>query len=292
MPNIRTIRNRIRSGSNTAKVTRAMEMIAASKMRRAQQRLLAGRPYSETIAGVMKNLAGQTLDDDSDFHPLMARREVKRIGIIHITPDRGLCGGLNANVNRSLGTFVLENSVPVSVVAAGRKGRDFSVRNSLDVRAVFIDMGDAPSLLDTIPIAKSAIEDYTNGYVDEVYVSYSRFVSTVVQRPVIEKILPIDARDLEGEADQAATGGDYIYEPSPIDVLALLLPRFVEMQVYHAILESIGSEQSARMVAMSGATDSASEMIQDLTLLMNKVRQASITTELLDIVGGVAALEG
>ena len=166
------------------------------------------------------------------------------------------------------------------------------MRNSLDVRAVFIDMGDAPSLLDTIPIAKSAIEDYTNGYVDEVYVSYSRFVSTVVQRPVIEKILPIDARDLEGEADQAATGGDYIYEPSPIDVLALLLPRFVEMQVYHAILESIGSEQSARMVAMSGATDSASEMIQDLTLLMNKVRQASITTELLDIVGGVAALEG
>ena len=287
MPNIRTIRSRIRSVQNTAKVTRAMEMIAASKMRRSQQRLLAGRPYSETILEVIGHLASQISDTSEGSNPLMSRREVKRIEVIHITPDRGLCGGLNSNLNRVFGRFVIEHDTPVSVVSVGRKGRDFSTRSGLDIRAVFVDIGDSPSLVYTLGIPRVAIEDYQNGYVDEVYISYGRFVSTVIQQPTIQKLLPVAPAQVE-----SGSNSGYIYEPSSTEVLNSLLPRFVEMQIYHAILESIGSEQSARMVAMSSATDSANEMIQDLTLLMNKVRQASITTELLDIVGGVAALEG
>ena len=287
MANIRVIRRRIRSVQNTAKVTRAMEMIAASKMRRSQQRLLAGRPYAETMMEVLGHLAAQIGDIGDVAHPLLSRREVQRVAIVHITPDRGLCGGLNSNLNRAAGRFILDQSVPVSVIPVGKKARDFAVRTNLNVRAVFTDLGDRPALLDTLPISRLAIEDYESGYVDEVYISYARFVSTVVQRPVIQKLLPVDAAQLE-----PSLVAGYIYEPNSLQVMGSLLPRFVEMQIYHALLESIGSEQSARMVAMRNATDSANEMIRDLTLLMNKVRQESITTELLDIVGGVAALEG
>lgn len=287
MANIRTIRSRIRSVQNTAKVTRAMEMIAASKMRRSQQRLLASRPYSEAITELVSHLASQIGGIEDESHPLMQRRDVNNVQVVHITPDRGLCGGLNANLNRSLGRFALQQQAGVSVISVGRKGRDFSTRSKFDMKASFIDMGDVPSLLDTLEISGLAIEDYKNGIVDEVYISYSQFISTTIQRPTIIKILPVEAVNSENEVV-----GDYIYEPNASEVLGSLLPRFVQMQVFHAILESIGSEQSSRMVAMSSATDSANEMIQDLTLLMNKVRQASITTELLDIVGGVAALEG
>ncbi|MBI4282315.1 MAG: ATP synthase F1 subunit gamma [Chloroflexi bacterium] len=287
MANIRVIRRRIRSVQNTAKVTRAMEMIAASKMRRSQQRLLAGRPYSEMMLEVLGHLAAQMGDAGDDVHPLLRRREVKRVEVIHITPDRGLCGGLNSNLNRVAGRFMLDRDVPVSVIPVGRKGRDFMVRTGREVRAVFVDMGDRPSLMDTLPISHLVIDDYESGYADEVYVGYSRFFSTVVQRPVMQKLLPIEPAHLESNLR-----GGYIYEPSSIQVLGSLLPRFVEMQIYHAMLESIGSEQSARMVAMRNATDSANDMIQSLTLLMNKVRQESITKELLDIVGGAVALEG
>ena len=287
MPNIRTIRRRIRSVQNTAKVTRAMEMIAASKMRRAQQRLLAGRPYANTMREVLAHLSAQTQDSGDDTHPLLQRREVERIEIIHLTPDRGLCGGLNSNLNRAAGRFILDKAKPVSVITVGRKGRDFMVRASRDVRAVFTDLGDRPTLLDTLAISHLAMEDYESGYADEVYIVYPDYVSTTVQRPNIQKLLPIESATVE---PQVATG--YIYEPGTDVVLGSLLPRFVEMQIYHAILEAIGSEQSARMVAMRNATDAANEMIQDLTLLMNKVRQETITKELLDIVGGAAALEG
>ena len=287
MPNIRVIKRRIRSVQNTAKVTRAMEMIAASKMRRSQQRLLAGRPYSDTMLQVLGHLAAQIGDAGGDVHPLLRRREVKRVEIIHITPDRGLCGGLNSNLNRVVGRFILDRHVPVSVIPVGRKGRDFMVRNGREMRAVFVDLGDRPTLMDILPISHLALEDYESGYADEVYVSYGRFFSTVVQRPIMQKLLPVEPAQLESNLR-----GGYIYEPSSIQVLGSLLPRFVEMQIYHAILESIGSEQSARMVAMRNATDSANDMIQGLTLLMNKVRQESITKELLDIVGGAAALGG
>ena len=287
MPNIREIRRRIRSVQSTAKVTRAMEMIAASKMRRSQQRLLAGRPYSETMTEVLGHLAAQSGDIADSGHPLLRRREVQRVEIIHITPDRGLCGGLNSNLNRAAGRFALDQSVPVSVIPVGRKGRDFMVRSQSEVRAVFVDMGDRPSLMDTLPISRLAIDDYESGYADEVYVSYGRYVSTVVQRPTIQRLLPVEPIQMESHL---ASG--YIYEPNSLDVLTSIVPRFVEMQIYHALLESIGSEQSARMVAMRNATDAANDMIQALTLLMNKVRQETITKDLLDIVGGAVALEG
>jgi len=286
MPNVRVIKRRIRSVQNTAKVTRAMEMIAASKLRRSQQRLLAGRPYAETMLEVMGHLAAQ-IGNTGDVHPLLQRREVKRVEIIHITPDRGLCGGLNANLNRAAGRFMLDQDAPASVIPVGRKGRDFMARTGRDVRAVFVDQGDRPTLMDTLPISRLAIEDYESGYADEIYVSYGHFVTTVVQRPTILKLLPVEPAQLEPNMMSG-----YIYEPDSLQVLGDLLPRFVEMEIYHAMLESIGSEQSARMVAMRNATDSANEMIESLTLLMNKVRQESITTELLDIVGGAAALEG
>ncbi len=287
MANIREIRNRIRSVQNTAKVTRAMEMIAASKMRRSQQRLISGRPYSDTITEIIGHITAQSSDGGGDTHPLMITRDAKKIRVVHVTPDRGLCGGLVGNLNRSLSRFIGTQGLPVDSVVIGRKGRDFASRSNIEIRSSFTDIGDTPSLSDTKEIADIIISDYENGEVDEVYISYSKFISTVVQQPTIKKILPVEAADIEPNSK-----GGYIYEPNPAEILDSLLPKFVQVQIYHSILESIGSEHSARMVAMSSATDSAKEMIQGLILLMNKVRQASITTELLDIVGGVAALEG
>ncbi len=286
MANIRIIRRRIRSVQNSAKITKAMQMIAASKMRRAQQLTLAGRPYSEKMRDVLADLAAQPAEAE-EVHPLLQHREVKRIEIIHITPDRGLCGGLNSNLNRATGRFILEHNVPVSLLTVGRKGRDFMARLGREVRAVFINLGDRPGVADILPIARLAIEDYTSGYVDEVFVTYAEFVTTAIQRPVTLKLLPVEPASLP---PGQAVG--YIYEPHSLEVLGALLPRFVEMQLYHALLESIASEHSARMVAMRAATDNALEMIDSLTLMLNKARQESITRELLDIVGGAAALEG
>lgn len=284
--NVRTLRRRIRSVQNTAKITKAMQMIAASKMRRAQQLSVAGRPYSEKMQAVLANVAAQSTDIE-EANPLLTKREVKRIEVIHVTPDRGLCGGLPSNLNRSLGQFILGNSASVSVVGVGKKGRDFVVRTGNDLRAFFSDMGDRPSLESVLPISHIAIEDYVSGFADEVHVAYGYFASTAIQRPVMHKLLPVEPAELE-----SGQKAGYIYEPRSAALLSELLPRFIEMQIYHAILESVASEQSARMVAMQNATDSAKEMIDALTLVLNKVRQESITKELLDIVGGVAALEG
>ena len=283
MPSVRQIRRRMRSIENTAKVTKAMEMIAASRMRRAQASVLAGRPYSEKIQEVIAHLAAQPSEDGDSVQPLLERRPVNRIEIVLITPDRGLCGGLHSNLNRRAAQFILEHQVPVNIIAVGRKGRDFMVRYGQDVKAIFINLGDRPSVADTTAISRMVIDDYAEGSADEVYISYGEFVSTTVQRPVIERLLPIVPAELRAEERVG-----YIYEPNNLTVLGSLLPRFVEMQVYHALLELIASEQSARMVAMRNATDNASDMVSDLTLLSNKVRQESITNELLDIVGGAA----
>ena len=283
MADIRTIRRRIRGIKNIAKITRAMEMIAASKMRRAQERGLAGRPYSEKIQQVIADLAA--LREVGLQHPLLRQRPVAKIAIVHITPDRGLCGGLNANINRRVASFIVEQSVPVTLITVGRKGRDFMGRYGRDIRAEFTQLGDQPSLLDTLPISHIIIDDYCTGVVDLVYLSYAQFISTMLQRPVLQQLLPVEPAVIP-----RAQNVEYIYEPGPGAVLGELLPRFVEMQVYHAILESIASEQSARMVAMRNATDNANEFIGDLTLLYNKARQESITKELLDIAGGAAAL--
>ena len=283
MANIRKIRTRIRGISNIAKITRAMEMIAASKMRRAQERGLAGRPYSEKIQQVISDLVA--LPEVGLRHPLLQRRPVNNIAIVHITPDRGLCGGLNSNINRRTSSFILEQAAPVSLITVGRKGRDFMVRSGRDVRAEFTQLGDKPKLIDTLPISHIIIEDYSAGSIDLVYLASAQFVSTIFQRPILQQLLPVEPAVIP-----VAQNVEYIYEPRPEAVLGELLPRFVEMQVYHAILEAIASEQSARMVAMRNATDSANELISDLTLEYNKARQESITKELLDISSGAAAL--
>ena len=284
MANIRLIRRRIRGIQSTAKITRAMEMIATSKMRRAQERGLAGRPYAEKIHQVIADLAALP-ETGRALHPLLQIRPVSKIAVVHITPDRGLCGGLHATINRRIASFILEQTVPVTLIIVGRKGLDFMRRHHRDIHAEFTQLGDRPSLLDTLPISRIIIDDYTNGAIDLVYLVYARFISTMVQRPILEQILPVEPAVIP-----TAQNVDYIYEPGPHMVLGELLPRFVEMQVYHAILESIASEQSARMVAMRNATDNANELISDLTLMYNKARQESITKELLDIIGGAAAL--
>ena len=284
MADIRAIRSRIKGVQSIAKITRAMEMIATSKMRRTQERGLAGRPYSEKIRQVIADLASLSQEGEA-VHPLLQRRTVKKIAIVHITPDRGLCGGLIGNINRRANSFIHEQNLPASLICVGRKGVDYMKRSGRDVRAEFTWLGDRPSYLDTLPISRIIIDDYTNGVIDAVYLSYAQFLSVLVQRPVIEPILPAEPED-----STQVSNLDFLYEPDAKSVLSGLLPRFVEMQIYHAILEAIASEQSARMVAMRNATENAGELIDDLTLMYNKARQESITKELLDIIGGVEAM--
>lgn len=284
MANIRIIKRRIKGVRSTAKITRAMEMIAASRMRRAQERGLAGRPYADKIQQVIADLAALT-EAGREPHPLLQRRQIKKIALVHITPDRGMCGGLVSGLNRAIGSYILKQEVPVSVIAVGRKGLDFIRRCDKEVIAEFTHLGDRPSLMDTLPIAHIVIDDYSKGAFDLVYLVYARFVTTMVQHPCVQQLLPVEPASIP-----AVQNVEYIYEPGPEAVLSNLLPRFVEMEVYHAILESIASEQSARMVAMKNATDNATELIDELTLLYNKARQEAITKELLDIAGGVEAL--
>jgi len=280
MPSLRQIRRQIRSVQNIAKVTRAMEMVAATKMRRAQASALATRPYAEHIRYLLGDVAVMARVDEQP-HPFLVERPVRRVEVIHITPERGLCGALPANLNRRLTQFILEAGVPVSVIAVGRKGRDFLVRYRADLRAVFTGLGDRPTLMDVMPIIRLAIDDYLGGHADRVYIHYAHLVSTMVQRPTLYQVLPIP----QGEIPAGHTVG-YLYEPSPREVLEALLPRYVEVQVYSAVLETLASEHSARMVAMRNATENAKEVVRGLTLLANKVRQETITKELLDIVGG------
>jgi F-type H+-transporting ATPase subunit gamma len=280
----RLLRRRIRSIQSTAKITRAMEMIATTKMRRAQEQALAGRPYSDKITQVIADLAAES-GGDTAVHPLLEKRNVNKIAVIHITSDRGLCGGLNANINRLTSRFILEQSVPVTLVTVGRKGRDFMYRQQRDVRAEFTRINDRPSMLETLPISRVIIDDYSTGFVDQVYLSYTRFVTTMVQNPMLELLLPVEPSPIPKTETR-----EFIYEPNPVFVMNELLPRFVEMRIYHAILEAIASEQSARMVAMRSATDNANDVMEELTLILNKARQEMITTELLDISGGVESL--
>ena len=291
MANTREIRRRIRSVENTAKITNAIQLVAASKMRRAQDRALSARPYAEKMQTVLSHLSNVTADPDSS-HPLLERREIGETAVILITPDRGLCGGLIANLERHTGEIVLgsERSGEISMIPVGRKGGDYFQRFGINFRASFQELGDYPGLAETQPISRIAIDDYISGHVDQVLLVYASFVNTVQQVPVTVPILPVEPPASEDGAD----GGEaqYIFEPSPREVLADLLPRYVDLLVYQAVLEAAASEQSARMVAMRNATDAANEMIDELTLVYNKARQEQITSELLDITGGVEALKG
>lgn len=284
MANLRAIRLRIRGVKNIAKITRAMEMIAASKMRRAQERGLAGRPYREKITEVIAALSA--VSGGEAGHPLLVSRPVKKVMVVHITPDRGLSGGLVGNINRATLSFIQERKgTPFNFIVVGKKGLDFMRRAQRDIAAEFTGMGDKPTLQETLPISRIVIDDFKSGAVDEVWVAYSQFVSTMVQKPVLEKLLPVEPAEIEPQHNV-----EYLYEPDAATVLGSLLPSYVEMKIYQLLLESIASEQSARMVAMRNATQNANELTEELTLEYNKARQESITGDLLDIVGGVAAL--
>lgn len=286
MPSPREIRRRIRSVGNISQITRAMEMVSASKMRRAQMRVTQSRPYSERLQGVIADLSALKLDEALAI-PLLEQREIKRAELIVITPDKGLTGPLNSNILRRASRYVLrEAGVPVRVIAVGRKGRDFMIRTHQDVVAEFTNLGDRPSLDDIRPIAQVALADFVSGEVDAVHLIFARFVNTLSQVPEVRQILPI----VQPEGTGAYT--DFIFEPSPAAVLEALLPRFVEIQIYQALLESIASEHSARMVAMRNASQNARDLVSDLTLSLNKARQAQITREVAEIAAGANALGG
>jgi len=261
-----------------------MEMVATAKMRRTQQRALAGRPYTEKISQVIADLAIEPRIKGKIL-PLLEKREVKKIALVHIGTDRGLCGGLNTNLNRLVAEFIFQQKAPVTVITVGRKARTFARIAKLDVRAEFSGISDRATMQETMPISRVVIDDYSKGEVDLIYLAYPDFISTMVQKPTIQTLLPIEPAKLP--PGQVA---EYIYEPDPFSVLKELLPRFVEMEIYHAVLELVASEQSARMVAMRNAGDNAEDLIKDLTLSLNKARQEMITKEICDISGGAEAL--
>ncbi len=283
MVSTQILRQRIRSIEGTSKICKAMEMIATAKMRRAQRQAVVGRPYAEKISQVIADLAVQRRV--GEIHPLLQTREVKKIAVVYMTTDRGLCGGLNANLNRLVASFISRQTVPIILVTVGRKGRASVLRLGQNICAEFAGISDRPTLLETLPISRVVINDYSNGEVDLVYLAYPRFVTTMVQQPTMEVLLPVKPATIP-----RAEAVEYIYEPKPSVVLGELLARYVEMQVYHAILELVASEQSARMVAMRNASDNAEELVEDLTLALNKTRQETITREICDISGGAEVL--
>jgi F-type H+-transporting ATPase subunit gamma len=264
-----------------------MEMVAASKMRRAQLSALAARPYAEKMRQMLSDLQESIQSQRQEApHPLMEERESERVAIVLISTDRGLCGGLNANLNRFTAAFVLEHeNLEVKTVAVGRKARDFIARSGLPAIAEFTNLPDYPSVEDARPLARVVMDEYVSRNVDRVYLVFPLFINTMAQRPEMRQLLPIQIPPRESTFSL-----QYIYEPSPAEVFDDLLPRYVQRQVYEAILEKSASEQSARMVAMRSATEAANEMVDDLTLTYNKVRQETITKELLDIAGGAEAL--
>lgn len=290
MPSLKDIRDRIRSVSNTAKITSAMQLIAASRMQRAQQMVRNGRPYADRMQEVLSHLTMRLTEDDETLDPLLQRRPNNRELMVLLTPDRGLAGALVGNILRAAAVEFTSTDVPIDTVGIGRKGERFVARTGQSLIATF-SVGDRPTLADTLDISGFVIDKYRDGDVDTVKMIYAQFVNTAVQKPVNLQLLPIETAASDSD-DEPMMYLDYIYEPSPAEVLAEIAPRYVETQIYHAILEAQASEHSARMIAMQNATDNANELIDELTLDLNKARQESITGELLDIVGGVAGVQG
>jgi F-type H+-transporting ATPase subunit gamma len=304
MPSTREIRRRIGSAKNVSQITRAMEMVAASRMRRAQQAVVAGRPYANKIAEVIQNLAARVASTQDESVPaLLQQRPIKNVTVILVTADRGLAGALNTNaIRRALRFINDEAGVPASVVAVGKKGRDFMLRFGRPVTAEFTGMSDRPALKDIYPIARVATEEFLSGRADAVYLVYTDFVNTLTQRPTVYRLLPVDVSQIGGDGALPGDNNpeppltnpntDFIFEPSTGAVLEALVPRYIEVRIYQALLEHIASEQSARMVAMRNATENAKEMISELTLANNKLRQANITREIIEVSSGAAALSG
>jgi F-type H+-transporting ATPase subunit gamma len=295
MPGSKEIRNKIKSVQNTRKITKAMEMVAASKMRRAQERMRMARPYGEKI----RNVAAHISHANPEYrHPFLIERDtVKRVGIIVVTADKGLCGGLNTNVLRLVLNRVKEWEAAgedVEACAIGAKGLGFLQRLGMKVVSQVTALGDRPQMEKLVGAVKVMLDGYTADRFDRLEIFYTRFINTMKQEPVMEQLLPLSREHIAVSAESAAatpTGTwDYIYEPDAAVVLNQVLTRYVEALIYQAVAENMASEQSARMVAMKSASDNAGNVIDELTLVYNKSRQASITKELSEIVGGAAAV--
>lgn len=292
MPSTKEIRGKIKSVQNTRKITKAMEMVAASKMRKAQDRMHAARPYGDKIRVICSHLARANVTDYR--HPFLNQNEgAKKVGIILVSTDKGLAGALNTNIQRVLLQRMREWSaegIQVEASALGNKGLGFLQRLGVPVLSQSVQLGDRPSIDRLIGAIAVQIEAYKEGKVDKVYLCYSRFVNAMKQIPVVEQLLPLSDEQLSAEEPQRKFSWDYIYEPDAQTVLDELLRRYVEALIYQAVAENMASEQSARMVAMKAASDNAKKLIDDLQLVYNKTRQAGITKEITEIVGGAAAV--
>ncbi len=294
MPSAREVRLRIRSVKNIAQVTRALQAVSASKVRKAMQAVTNTRPYATKAWQVLTHIAGQPGRDT--LHPLLTSREqVERVLVVLVTGDRGLAGAYNTNIVRFTSQSFDQHPVPVEYITVGRKGRDLMIRRRKEILAEFSNLPAAPSFADVSAIGRLAVDEFLSGRVDEVYLVYTNFVNMVKQIPQVKKLLPLEVGVSTGRVQDfapaaRAAAAAYIYEPGQNEILDEIVPRFTALQVYQAILESLASEHAARMVAMKNATDAATDLAGALTLEYNKARQQSITSEMLDIAGGAEAL--
>jgi F-type H+-transporting ATPase subunit gamma len=292
MPSTKEIRLKIKSVQNTRKITKAMEMVAASKMRKAQERMRQARPYGDKI----RNIAAHLASANPEYrHPFVVKRNALRnVGLIMVSTDKGLCGGLNTNIQRALLQRVKQweaDGVKFQATAIGNKGLGFLQRLNANVVSSVVQLGDKPHMERLIGPVKLQLDAYTEGKVDAVFIAYSRFVNTMKQEPTIEQLLPLSAEMLaQSEAEKRAYAWDYLYEPDAQRVIDELMTRYVETIIYQSLVENMACEQSARMVAMKSASDNAKKLIDELQLIYNKTRQAGITKELSEIVGGAAAV--
>jgi F-type H+-transporting ATPase subunit gamma len=284
MPSLLDIRRRIRSVKNTQQLTKAMKTVSAAKLRRAQERVFSARPYADQLKKVLANLTRRV---EEISHPLLDVRPERRILFIVVTADRGLCGAFNSNITRTAMVFISDHSgQDINVVAVGRKGRDFFRRRLVPIRAEFVNIFSRLDYGNARDIAANAIQAYSDSEVDAVYILYNEFKSVIQQRIVVEKLLPISR--IETETSEPQT--DYIFEQPPQEIFNRMLPRYVEIQIYRALLESAAAEHGARMASMDTASRNAGEMIDQLTLNMNRIRQAAITREIIEVVSGAGAL--
>jgi F-type H+-transporting ATPase subunit gamma len=283
MPSLLDIRRRIRSVKNTQQLTKAMKTVSAAKLRRAQERVLSARPYANQLRHVLANLTGKI---ENVSHPLLERRQEQRLLLLLVTADKGLCGAFNTNLTRGGQNFIREHSTQdVRLFCAGKKGRDFFRRRGANIVAEYTNFMTKLDVAHARDISQQVVEMYTKAEIDAVFILYNEFKSAIQQRVVLERLVPIGGMDLR-DTEPAV---DYIFEQPPQEVLNRLLPRFVEIQVYRALLESVASEHGARMAAMDTASRNAGEMIESLTLNMNRVRQAAITREIIEVVSGAGA---
>ncbi|MEM7194135.1 MAG: F0F1 ATP synthase subunit gamma [Pseudomonadota bacterium] len=290
MAGAKEIRTQIKSIGSTRKITKAMEMVAASKMRRAQDRMNAAKPYAQKMRNVISHVA---YAQSEYHHPYMADREVKSVGYIVVSSDRGLCGGLNSNLFRKAVHDMSEwndKNVKVSVAVIGKKASAFFKRFGANVVSETVDLGDAPQLEELIGGIKVMLDEYQEGNIDRLYVVYNEFVNTMTQQPTVEQLIPVAASEDEMDKSKMGHHWDYIYEPEAQEVIDVLMGRYIESLVYQSVAENSACEQAARMVSMKAATDNAGKLIDELQLVYNKARQAAITQELSEIVSGAAAV--